>query len=131
MKTKVVFEDTVSAYNKWVSGQASREFNAIKTKFNDLFGDKKGKDDQYPDNAKGDNVLPYPIPNTVSILGDLITNTTTAINNYKLALKNPLIRQDEKARKEVQAIVDCLEKSLRELKGIFEVLETSAKEEDA
>jgi hypothetical protein len=131
MKTKVVFEDTVSAYNKWVSGQASREFSAIKTKFNDLFGDKKGKEDQYPNNAKGDNVLPYPIPNTVSILGDLITNTTSAINNYKTALKHPLVREDEKARKEVQAIVNCLEKSLHDLKSIFDVLEAGAKEDDA
>lgn len=127
MKKKVVFEDTVSAYNKWVSGQASREFGSIRTKFNDLFGDKKNKDDQNPNNAKGSDVLPYPIPNTVSILGDLISNTTSAINNYKLALQQPLVKEDEKAAKEIKAIIECLSKSLLELKNVFKVLEINAK----
>lgn len=133
MKKKVVFEDAVNAYNKWVSGQASREFGAIRTKYNDLFGDKKNKEDQDLNNlkTKTNNVLPFPLPNTVSIIGDLLTNTTEAINNYETALKQPLIKEDKKAVKELETIVHCLNKSLAELKGIFDVLEANAKGEDA
>ena len=127
MKKKVVFEDTVSMYNKWVSGQASREFSAIKMKFNDLMGDDKGKNTQNPNDARSQNVLPYPLPNTASILGDLLTGTANAISAYKDALKNPLVSEDEKAREEIQNIVNCLNGSLAELKGIFRVIEDDAK----
>jgi hypothetical protein len=128
MKKKVLFEDTVSMYNRWVSGQAAREFGAIKMKFNDLVGNDKGYRTQSPNDARASNVIPYPIPNTVSILGDLITNTTSAINNFKIALKNPLVREDEKAQKELQLIVNCLNNSLEELKQIFVVIDKNAKD---
>jgi hypothetical protein len=128
MKKKVLFEDTVSMYNRWVSGQAAREFGAIKMKFNDLVGNDKGYRTQNPNDARASNVIPYPIPNTVSILGDLITNTTSAIANFKIALKNPLVREDEKAQKELQLIVNCLNNSLKELKQIFVVIDKNAKD---
>jgi len=128
MKKKVLFEDTVSMYNRWVSGQAAREFGAIKMKFNDLIGNDKGYRTQNPNDARASNVIPYPIPNTVSILGDLITNTTSAIANFKTALKNPLVQKDEKAQKELQLIVNCLSNSLEELKQIFVVIDKSAKD---
>ena len=128
MKKKVVFEDTVSVYNKWVSGQASREFSAIKMKFRDLLGDDRGKSTQSPNDARASNVLPYPLPNTASILGDLLTGTTNAIGAYKDSLKNPLVNEDEKAKAEIENIVRCLNKSLDELKGIFRVISDDAKE---
>jgi hypothetical protein len=128
MKKKVLFEDTVSMYNRWVSGQAAREFGAIKMKFNDLVGNDKGYRTQNPNDARASNVIPYPIPNTVSILGDLITSTTSAIANFKIALKNPLVREDEKAQKELQLIVNCLNNSLKELKQIFVVIDKNAKD---
>jgi hypothetical protein len=128
MKKKVLFEDTVSMYNRWVSGQAAREFNAIKMKYNDLFDKSKGYKTQSPNDARASNVIPYPIPNTVSILGDLITNTTSAIANFKIALKNPLVQEDEKAQKELQLIVNCLNNSLKELKQIFIVIDKNAKD---
>jgi hypothetical protein len=127
MKKKVLFEDTVSMYNKWVSGQAAREFSAIKMKFNDLLGNDKGYRTQSPNDARANNVLPYPIPNTVAVLGDLITNTTSAITNFKTALKNPLVQKDEKAQKELELIVRCLNNSLNELMQIFVVLNKNAK----
>lgn len=129
MKKKVVFEDTVSVYNKWVSGQASREFSAIKMKFNDLLSDDKGNNTQSPNDARANNVLPYPLPNTASILGDLITNTTNAIGVYKNALKNPLVREDEQARREIENIVICLKKSLIELRGIFKIISDEAEKQ--
>jgi len=129
MKKKVVFEDTVSAYNKWVSGQASREFSAIKMKYNDLLGDDKGKNTQSPNDARANNVLPFPLPNTASILGDLLTGTSNAIGVYKDALKNPLVKQDVQAQREINNIVNCLNKSLIELKGIFTVISDEAKKD--
>jgi hypothetical protein len=131
MKKKVLFEDTVSVYNKWVSGQASREFSAIKMKFNDLLGNDKGYKTQYPDDAKANNVLPYPLPNTAAILGDLLTSATNAIGTYRTALKNPLVQEDEKAKKELELIVNCLDKALLDIKQIFIVLGKSAKQDDA
>jgi len=128
MKKKVLFEDTVSMYNRWVSGQAAREFGAIKMKFNDLLGNDKGYKSQSPNDARANNVMPYPIPNTVSILGDLITNTTSAITNFKTALKNPIVQKDKKAQKELELVVGCLNKSLEELRQIFVVINKSAED---
>lgn len=128
MKRKVLFEDTVSMYNRWVSGQAAREFGAIKMKFNDLLGNDKGYKTQNPNDARASNVLPYPIPNTVSILGDLITNTTSAITNFNTALKNPLVQKDKKAHEELALVVNCLNNSLNELKQIFVVIDKGAKD---
>ena len=125
MKKKVLFEDAISVYNKWVSGQASREFSAIKMRFNDILGDDKGKQTQYPNDAKGDNVLPFPLPNTASILGDLLTNVSNAITTYETALKNPLVKEDKKAQKELELIKNCLTKSLEDIKQIFTVLTQS------
>jgi hypothetical protein len=128
MKKKVLFEDTVSYYNKWVSGQAAREFGAIKMKFKDLAGNDKGSETQNPNDAKTNNVLPFPLPNTAAVLGDLLTNNTNAVALFKDALKHPLIREDERAKKEIELIVNCLNKSLAELKQIFVVLTKNAKE---
>jgi hypothetical protein len=130
MKKKVLFEDTISVYNKWVSGQASREFSAIKMKFNDLLGNDKHSMSQSPNDAKGQNVLPYPLPNTASILGDLLTGMSNAISTYKTALNNPLVKEDEKAKKELELIKGCLEKALTDIKQIFTVLTKSVDEDD-
>jgi len=128
MKKKVLFEDAVSMYNRWVSGQASREFGSIKMKYDDLIGTDKGYKTQSPNNARASNVLPYPIPNTVSILGDLISNTTSAINNFNIALKNPIVQKDKKAQKELELVVGCLNNSLEELRQIFVVINKSAED---
>jgi hypothetical protein len=119
MKKKVLFEDTVSYYNKWVAGQASREFSAQRTKFKDLFSNIT---DQSPNNSKADNALAYPLPNIVPVLGDLMTNHSNCANIFKTALNNPLIKEDEKAVAEIKSIIGCLNNSRAELKKIFTVL---------
>jgi len=122
MIEKVLFEDTVSYYNKWVQGQASREFNAQRMRFKDLVGRNKDDIDQSPNDAKAGNVLPFPLPNTASILGDLVTNHSNAMANFKAALKHPLVQNDEKAKKEINLIINCLKKSSEELKQIFVII---------
>lgn len=119
MKKKVLFEDTVSYYNKWVSGQASREFSAQRTKFKDLFGNIS---DQSPNNSKADDLLAYPLPNVVPVLGDLMTNHSNCVNMFKTALNNPNIKEDDKAVAEIKSVIGCLNNSLTELKKIFTVL---------
>ncbi|CAB5226384.1 hypothetical protein UFOVP760_160 [uncultured Caudovirales phage] len=119
MKKKVLFEDTVSYYNKWVAGQASREFSAQRTKFKDLFGSIP---DQSPNNSKADDLLAYPLPNVVPVLGDLMTNHSNCVNMFKTALNNPNIKEDGKAVAEIKSVISCLNNSLTELKKIFTVL---------
>jgi hypothetical protein len=122
MKKTVLFEDTVSYYNKWVSGQASREFSAISTKFKDLVGKTSGPDEQSPNDAKAGDVLPFPLPNTAAILGDLVTNLSNAQQNFKAALKHPLVQKDKKAANEINKILNCLKKSSNELNQIFVII---------
>ena len=129
MKRKILFEDTVSYYNKWVSGQAAREFGSIKMKFNDLIDKDSKSGKQNPNDAKAGNVLPFPLPNTVYVLGDLLTNHTNAKNLFKNALEHPLVKDDAKAKAEIEAIVSCIDKSLNELKQIFVVLNVDARDE--
>lgn len=127
MKKKVLFEDTVSYYNKWVSGQASREFGAIKMKYDDLVGKGDKHNEQDPNNAKASNVIPYPLVNTVSILGDLVTNHDNALRDFRLALKHPLIVDDKKATAELNGVINCLTKASEELKQIFIIFGKGAK----
>jgi hypothetical protein len=123
MKKKVLFEDTVSQYNKWVQGQASREFSAQRLKFKDLFNTHHDLVTQSPNNAKAGNTLPYPIPNAVPILGDLTTSTTNAIRLFQNALKNPAIQDDEHAKTEISTILKYLKNSQQELNNIFKTFE--------
>jgi len=126
VKKKVLFEDTVSYYNKWVQGMASREFAAQRMKFKDLFSTNHDLVTQSPNDAKADKVLPYPLPNSVAVLGDVLTGTTNAIKMFGDALRNPLVKDDEKAVKEIETIVECLNKSLAELNKIFITLSKNA-----
>lgn len=110
------------AYNKWVSGQAAREFNSQRLKFNDILSNTPGLTKQNPNDSKADNVLPYPLPNIVSILGDLTTDTTNTIRDFKIALKSPALTKNTKAQKELIAIIKHLEASQKELESIFKIV---------
>jgi hypothetical protein len=124
VKKKVLFEDTVNYYNKWVQGLATREFNAQRLKFKDLFNSTPDTTTQSPNNAKAGNTLPYPLPNIVPILGDLTTNTSNAIRDFKIALQSPVVKKNVKAQKEIADIISCLEKSQQELSRIFKIVST-------
>ena len=106
-------------YNKWVTGIAAREFSAQRTKFKDLFG--HGQDvDQSPNNVKVGGILPYQLTQAASILGDLLTNTSNAISSFEDAKNNPILKKDDKARKEVDVIIHHLNASLEQLKEIIQ-----------
>ena len=116
-------------YNKWVAGMASREFSSQRLKFKDLVG--KGMDvDQSPNDAKADNVLPYPLNSTIPILGDLLINTTNALKGFKSAQENPLVKDKIKTKEEVELIVKHLTASLNEIEEIFRVISRNGQSTD-
>ena len=126
MKNKVLFEDTVMAYNKWVQGLASREFNAQRLKFKDLFSTNHDLTSQSPNDAKAGNVLPFPLTNIVSTLGDLSTNMSNSVLAFQDALKHPNVKKDPKARKEIETILQALKRSQHELNQVFVDIGTAA-----
>jgi len=101
MKKRVLFEDASMYYNKWVSGIASGEFESQKIGLKDILKQNEEHLDQSPNLAKVGNVLPYPIPNAVSILGELITSTSNSLALFRTSLKNPVVQKDKKAKAEI------------------------------
>lgn len=122
VKKKVLFEDTVSYYNKWTQGLASREFNAQRLKFKDLFSTNHDTVTQGPNSAKAGNVLPFPLPNVVSVLGDLATNTSNAIKLLRDTIKNPALENNKKAKQELLTMLKYLKNSQAELNNIFKTI---------
>lgn len=122
VKRSILFEDATMYYNKWVSGQAGREFATQKVKFKDIIGKNDDYTDQSPNTAKADPVLPYPMQNVIGPLGDLVNNTSSSIALFRAALKNPLIKNDKKAYAEVIMIINSLKRVSVELGGLCEKL---------
>jgi len=118
VKKKVLFEDATMGYNKWVSGQASREFASQRMKFKDLVSQDYDTD-QSPNTAKADNVLPYQLINAANILSELISNTVGSINAFKNALEAPIVKKDKKLEEEVSTIISHLEDSMSCLKNVI------------
>lgn len=130
MKKPVLFEDATMYYNKWVAGQAKGEFATQRVKFKDIVANKTEEQEaQNPNDAKADNVLPYPMPNAIPIIGDLVVGTSNALTMFRTALKNPVMSEDinKKARAETVTIINALKKSLEELNVIFLTARKSAR----
>lgn len=119
MKKKLLFEDATMYYNKWVQGIAGREFGTQRLRFKDIVNANQDHESQSPNTAKADNVIPYPLPNTVSIFGDLIIHTSNALTMFKSSLKNPAIKKNKQMEEEINEIIDTLKKSLNELNSYF------------
>lgn len=108
VKKPILFEDATMYYNKWVSGIASRELATKKAKFRDIIGKSADYTDQSPNTAKADPVMPYPIPNAVDALGEIVTSASNALTLFRQALKNPTIKDDKEARAEIIKIINTL-----------------------
>lgn len=119
MKNKLLFEDATMYYNKWVQGIAKGEFGTQRLKFKDIVNTNKDHESQSPNTTKADPISPYPLPNTVSIFGDLIINTSNALTLFKNALKNPAIKKNKQMEEEINEIVIALKSSLGELNKYF------------
>jgi len=125
MRKKVLFEDATMQYNKWVSGQAAREFSSQRMKFKDLISQDYDTD-QSPNTAKADNVLPYQLVNAASIIGDLVSNTSSAINAFESALDNPVVKKDVKIQAEVKEILVYLKDSMSNLNNLIRTVNRDA-----
>ena len=119
VKKKLLFEDATMYYNKWVQGIAGKEFGTQQLKFKDIINANKDHESQSPNVTKAGNSMPFPLPNTVSIFGDLIINTSNALTLFKNALKNPAIKKNKQMEEEITEIVVTLKKSLSELNSYF------------
>jgi hypothetical protein len=100
-----VSEDgSVMNYNKWVKGIANREFNAQKMMVNDLFNNKN--QDQNPNAKQHNNVLPFPLSNLVSTLGNAIVNLQNSLNIMGSLKNNPLVKKESNSVHIEQSIKD-------------------------
>ena len=115
MKRKLLFEEVMN-YNKWTSGMASRELGTQRVTLKDLF-DKNVS--QFPDDAKAEKVLPYPLPSVIEQLGELYINAGNAKMLFKNSLNNPVIQNNKEAKEQVIIVVSKLSNIINELKGIF------------
>lgn len=122
----MLFEDATQYYNKWVAGIAGKEFGTARVKFKDIVGKAADNTDQSPNTTKAGNVLPYPLPSAVSVLGDLAINTTNALTMFRTALKNPAIKENVKARAEIITTINALKKSLDCLNEMFQTFQKNS-----
>lgn len=119
MKKRVLFEDASMYYNKWVSGIASGEQSSQKIGLKDILKQNDEHLSQSPNLAKAGNTLPYPVPNAVSILGELITLSSNSLSLFRLSLKNPNVQNDKKAKAEIILIINHLKQSLSVLNHLI------------
>ncbi len=123
MKHPILFEDTVSHYNKWVQGIASRDLASQKIGFKDIVRKNETHLDQNPNLSKAEPTMPHPIPNAVSVLGDLITQTSNAINLFRQSLRNPVLQNNKKAKAEISVILQELKLSMKVLNRLISKLQ--------
>ncbi len=108
MKKSVLFEDTVNYYNKWVKGIASREFSTQNLKLKELLNKDTEYMDQHPNLSQADQQLPFPLDNSIAILGDLAINVTNALTLYRQALKNPVVKKNKSLLAEIITTIKTL-----------------------
>ncbi len=108
MKKTVLFEDTVNYYNKWVKGIASREFSTQNLKLKELLNKDTEYMDQHPNLSQADQQLPFPLDNSIAILGDLAINVTNALTLYRQALKNPVVKKNKSLLAEIITTIKTL-----------------------
>lgn len=117
MRKKLLFEDILN-YNKWVSGIASRELASQRVTLKDLFN--KTYTNQHPNDAAAEPVLPNPLQNVVSQIGDLYINAVNAKKMFIDSLQNPVIQKNKEAQEGIKNIVSKLEAIVSIIKGIVE-----------
>ena len=118
MKRSVLFEDAVNYYNRWVSVIASRDFSTKNFKLKEILNKDTEFADQHPNLSQADQQLPYPMDNSIAILGNLAINVSNALTLYRQALKNPALQENKKIKGEVVLTI----KALKRIQSIFGLL---------
>jgi hypothetical protein len=124
MKSPVLFEDATMYYNKWVQGIASGDLASQKVGLKELLNKNDEYMEQNPNLTKAEPVMPYPVPNAVSVLGELITSTSNALGLFRLALKQPVLKDKKAARAEIITVINHLKKSMNVLNSLIAQLQT-------
>jgi hypothetical protein len=119
VKKRILFEDATSYYNKWVSGQAAREFATQKLSIKDIVKKSDQHSEQSPNAAKAAPVMPYPIPNAVTALGEVSISISNALGLFRTALKNPTVQEQPEVKSEVTTIINALLRASSELNNMF------------
>ncbi len=119
MKSPILFEDATMYYNKWVQGIASRDLASQKIGLKELIDKNDEHMDQSPNTAKAEPVMPYPIPNAVSVLGELVTTTSNSLALFRQALKQPALENKKAARAEIVLIITALKASMNILNRLI------------
>lgn len=107
-------ESGVMPYNQWVKGIAAKEFNSARVYLKDIL-DKRGGNTQYPNDSKADNVLPYPLPHLVSVLGNSLADLANSENMLKDVTNNPLL-QDSHNKELIKKAAEFINKAAEEVK---------------
>ncbi len=120
MKEPVSEDTNVMNYNKWVKGIASREFGSSKVFLNSLYDNQR--EQQYPDAAKSQNVLPYPMSNLVPTIGNALVSLQSSITIIKSLLNNPLVKS-EANDSIAKSSIECLAKAADSIKDAANYLD--------
>lgn len=118
MKRNVLFEDAVNYYNRWVRGIASRDLATQNIKLKEILNKDTEFADQHPNLSQADQQLPYPMDNSIAVLGNLAINVSNALTLYREALKNPALKENKKIKGEVILTI----KALKRIQCIFGLL---------
>jgi hypothetical protein len=130
MKKRILFEDATMYYNKWVQGMASGQLASQKVGLKDILSQNDEHLEQSPNQRQDNNVMPYPVPNAVSVLGDLITSLSNNLTLFRQTLKNPVLEKDKYAKAEIILIITVLKKALNLLNGLIYKLQKSVEVKD-
>lgn len=130
MKKSVLFEDTVNYYNKWVKGIASREFSTQNLKLKELLNKDTEYTEQHPNLSQADQQLPFPLDNSIAILGDLAINVTNALTLYRQALKNPVVKKNKLILAEIVLTINVLKQVQSLFNSLFFKLSRKQKKSD-
>jgi len=120
VKKTILFEDAVMYYNKWVQGIASRDISGQKVGIKDILKKNEEHLDGNPNFSKSSPVLPFPIDNTVSLLGDLSLNTSNALALFRQSLRNPVVKKDKALKGQIILIITALKSITFILQKLFQ-----------
>lgn len=103
--TKILEEDQIAIYNKWVRGIATREQKPSHVTVGDLM-QASGRND----NDKAPLELPYPLTHIIEDMGALFLAADNIESKARKAKDNPLVTESEDASVNLEKFIDRCEK---------------------
>jgi len=110
---KLLEEDQIAMYNKWVRGIATREQKPSHVTVGDLL-QASGRNDQ----NRAPLELPYPMTHIVEDMGALFLATDNIESKARQTLNNPLVTESEDASKELKKFIERCDK-IKKILGVM------------